>query len=197
MGTEKANYMETSDLDLVNRCISGDKKCQEALYKRFFSFAMSICIRYTKNNNDAIEVVNDSFMKVLDNLSSFDTSKPFIKWYAKILVNTAIDSYRKEAKHNSTLSINSIIDTEDVDPEIDTELSANEILNLFNDLPESYRITFNLYEIEGYSHDEIGKMLGVSESTSRSNLTRAKKMLRSLYIKQFNSVKQNHEAVRP
>jgi RNA polymerase sigma factor (sigma-70 family) len=197
MVKRNAENMEHSDLDLIKGCISGDNKCQEALYKRFFSFAMSICIRYTKNNNDAVEVVNDSFMKVLENIASFDTSKPFTKWYAKILVNTAIDSYRKNAKHFSTLSINSIADSEDVDPTIDTELSANEILNLFNELPDGQRITFNLYEIEGYSHDEIGKMLGISESTSRSNLARAKKMLRLLYMKQFNSVIENHEAVRP
>jgi RNA polymerase sigma factor (sigma-70 family) len=195
MAWKRDENTELSDLDLVNGCISGDNKSQELLYKRFFSFAMSICIRYAKNNSEAMEIVNDSYIKVLENINKFDASKPFKIWYAKILVNTAIDSYRKNAKHIATLSITSIPDTEEYEPEIDMELTANDILNLFSKLPENYRITFNLYEIEGYNHEEIGAMLGITESSSRSNLTRAKKMLRSLYTKHFNPEKQRHEAV--
>ncbi len=184
-----------SDLDLVKRSISGDNKSRELLYKQYFSFAMSICIRYTKSSNEAIEIVNDSFMKVLENLDQFDSAKPFKSWYARILVNTAIDSYRKNLKHNSTLSISSIADIEEHESVINTELSVDDILKLFDQLPENYRITFNLYEIEGFSHEEIAQMLGVTTSTSRSNLTRAKKMLRTLYNQQFNPEKKRHEAV--
>jgi RNA polymerase sigma-70 factor (ECF subfamily) len=195
MAWEKDENTILSDLDLVKRSISGDNKSQELLYKRFFSYAMSICIRYTKSNNEAIEVVNDSFMKVLESLAHFDNAKPFKSWYARILVNTAIDSYRKNLKHNSTLSISSIPDTEEQEPGIDMELSAEDILKLFDQLPENYRITFNLYEIEGFSHNEIGQLLGVTTSTSRSNLARAKKMLRTLYNQQNNPEKKRHEAV--
>jgi RNA polymerase sigma-70 factor (ECF subfamily) len=195
MGERKIDGHEYSDLDLVKGCARGDRRSLELLYKRYFSFAMSICIRYTKDENEAMEIVNDSYMKVLDSLSGYDTSRPFKPWYGRVLVNTAIDTYRKNIKHNEHLSISSITETEESEPEIEIELSVNDILTLYKHLPENYKITFNLFEIEGYTHDEIGQMLGVTPSTSRSNLTRAKKMLRELYNKSFIPVRKNHEAV--
>ena len=156
---------------------------------------MSICIRYTRDENEAMEIVNDSYMKVMEGLSEYDSSRPFKPWYGKVLVNTAIDNYRKNLKHNDYLSINTITETEEREPEIDADLSVKDILTLFGYLPANYKITFNLFEIEGYSHEEIGQMMGVTASTSRSNLARAKKMLRELYNKHIISVKKGHEAV--
>lgn len=184
-----------SDADLIEGCKKGNPHFQEVLYKRFFSFAMSICIRYTPKTDDVIEVVNDSFLKVFENISKYDSQKPFNSWFSKILVNTAIDSFRKNLKFQVEVSLNGIVDTEEPEPQLTSELSVNEITSLFAKLPETYRITFNLYEIEGYSHEEIGEMLGVTAATSRSNLTRAKKMLRSLYEKNFNEIKSYHERV--
>jgi len=195
MGKRYLDDQEYSDLKLIKGCSEGKGRSQELLYKRYFSFAMSVCIRYTNDENEAMEIVNDSFMKVLEKLNGYDTSRPFKPWYGKTLLNTAIDNYRKNAKHNSYLSISSIAGTEEQEPEIEMELSVNDILTLYNQLPENYKIVFNLYEIEGYSHEEIGQMMGVTTSTSRSNLTRAKKMLRELYNKNFNSVKKSHESV--
>lgn len=196
MGKREIDGHKYSDPDLVKGCASGDRRSQEILYKRYFSFAMSICIRYTRDENEAMEIVNDSFMKVLDGLSDYDLSRPFKPWYGKVLVNTAIDNYRKNIKHKERLSIHTITETEEQEPEIEVELSVNDILMLYRHLPENYKITFNLFEIEGYSHEEIGQMMGVTASTSRSNLTRAKKMLRELYNKLFNSVEKSHEALR-
>ncbi len=184
-----------SDLELIRRCSEGDPRAQELLYKRYFSFAMSICIRYTRNRFEAMEIVNDSYMKVLDNISEHDGSGSFRSWYGRILVNSAIDNYRRNAKHSSHLQITDIETTEEREPEISAELSANEILSLFSLLPDHYRVTFNLYEIEGYSHEEIGQMLDISSSTSRSNLSRAKKMLRELYKSNFTPGKRNNESV--
>jgi RNA polymerase sigma-70 factor (ECF subfamily) len=186
---------EYSDSDLVKGCAGGDRRSQEILYRRYFSFAMSICIRYTHDENEAMEIVNDSYMKVMEGLSEYDSSRPFKSWYGKILVNTAIDNYRKNLKHNESLSINTITETEEREPEIDAELSVKDILILFGYLPANYRITFNLFEIEGYSHEEIGQMMGVTASTSRSNLARAKKMLRELYYRHITSVRRDHESV--
>jgi RNA polymerase sigma-70 factor (ECF subfamily) len=156
---------------------------------------MSVCIRYTHDENEAMEIVNDSYMKALESLSDYDVSRPFKPWYGKVLVNTAIDNYRKNLKHNSHLSINAITETEEREPEIEAELSVNDILTLYRHLPGNYKVTFNLFEIEGYSHEEIGQMMGVTASTSRSNLARAKKMLRELYNRHIISVKKGHEAV--
>jgi len=195
MGKRELDGHEYSDTDLVKGCAGGDRRSQEILYKRYFSFAMSICIRYTHDENEAMEIVNDSYMKVLEGLSDYDPSRPFKPWYGKVLVNTAIDNYRKNLKYNDYLSINTITETEAREPEIEAELSVNDILNLYRYLPGNYKITFNLFEIEGYSHEEIGRMMGVTASTSRSNLARAKKMLRELYYKHIISVKKGHEAV--
>ncbi len=195
MGKGTLDGHEYSDSDLVKGCAGGDRRSQEILYKRYFSFAMSICIRYTHDENEAMEIVNDSYMKVLEGLSDYDSSRPFRPWYGKVLVNTAIDNYRKNLKYNDYLSINTITETEDREPEIEAELSVNDILTLYRYLPGNYKITFNLFEIEGYSHEEIGQMMGVTASTSRSNLARAKKMLRELYYKHIISVKKGHEAV--
>ena len=156
---------------------------------------MSVCIRYTRDRHETMEVVNDSYMKVLGNIKEFDGSKSFKSWYGKILVNSAIDNYRRNSTLASHLQIKDLAATEEQEPTVTAELSANEILSLFSRLPDNYRVTFNLYEIEGYSHEEIGQMLDISTSTSRSNLARAKKMLRELYNRNFNPEKRSDEGV--
>ncbi len=193
MGRRISDGNEYSDSDLVKRCAGGDIRSQEVLYRRYFSFAMSVCIRYTRDETEAMGIVNDSYMKVLDGLSGYDHSKPFKGWYGRILVNTAIDNYRKNLKLNETISIDTLGETGESDPEIETELSVSDILTLYSYLPANYRMTFNLFEIEGYSHEEIAGILGVTVSTSRSTLARAKKMLRELYCRQFTTVKKGHE----
>ncbi len=195
MNEKRLEVQEYSDSDLITGCLKGKELYQELLYKRYFSFAMSVCIRYTKDRNEAMEIVNDSYMKVLDNLGDYDSSKSFKAWYSRILVNTSIDNYRRNLKHSSSVSIDSVSDTGEQEPEIEIELSVNDILKIFSHLPENYKITFNLFEIEGYSHEEIGNILGVTTSTSRSNLARAKKMLREIYLKEFNTTAKRHEAV--
>jgi RNA polymerase sigma-70 factor (ECF subfamily) len=194
MGRRKEDEQALSDMDLVRRSSDGEPRARELLYKRFFSFAMSICVRYTKDENEAMEVVNDSFMKVLENISEFDGSKPFRAWYGRILINSSVDNYRKNSRR-STLhqSIDHESGEEMEDPPVQAELSAKDILSLFSCLPENYRMIFNLYEIEGYSHEEIAKMLDISYSASRTNLSRAKKLLRELYKRNFNPEKRSHE----
>jgi len=193
MGKGTLDSHEYSDSDLVKRCAGGDIRSQELLYRRYFSFAMSVCIRYTKDEHEAMGIVNDSYLKVLDRISDYDHSRPFKSWYGRILVNTAIDNYRKNLKNNEYVSIDTITEPGEGDPEIETELSVEDILKLYCYLPANYRITFNLFEIEGYSHEEIGRMMGVTASTSRANLTRARKMLRELYNRHILSVKNDHE----
>jgi RNA polymerase sigma-70 factor (ECF subfamily) len=195
MGKGEKDEQIFSDLELIRRCSEGEVRAQELLYRRYFSFAMSVAVRYTGDENEAMEIVNDSFMKVLEKSGEFDSTRPFRPWYGKILVNSAIDNYRKNTKYPSHLQISDIEATEEQEPGIYAELSAGDILGLFRQLPEKYRITFNLFEVEGYSHDEIAKQLDITASTSRSNLTRARKMLRELYMKNFNPAKRNNGTV--
>lgn len=184
-----------TDADLAQGCAQGNPKHQELLYKRYFSFAMAIGLRYTTTREDAMEVVNDSFLKAFNSIVDYDTFRPFKGWLRKIIINTAVDHYRRNNKYQSVIPLDTIPDTEGDEPDVSVNLDAEEILELFNQLPVPYRVTFNLYEIEGYSHEEIGEMLGIATSTSRANLTRAKKMLKELFIATQNNTKSCYEAV--
>ncbi|MCF8222641.1 MAG: sigma-70 family RNA polymerase sigma factor [Bacteroidales bacterium] len=195
MAKRRLDVKERSDRELVEESLKGKLFFREALYKRYFSYAMSVALRYTISRDEAMEVVNDSFLKVLDKLDSYDTAKEFKKWYGRIVINTAIDRYRRRRKDEITINIEIEYSERVKAPEIEEKLSVDDILGLFSFLPDIYKITFNLYEIEGYDHKEIGRMMGISTSTSRSNLARAKKMLRQLYNKKLNSAGNNNEAV--
>ncbi|MFO7979164.1 MAG: RNA polymerase sigma factor [Bacteroidales bacterium] len=186
--------MKQQEQEFIAGCRKGSRGAQEGLYRHYYAFGMSVCLRYAACREDALEVLNDSFMKVFDNIRQYDSTRPFRSWFRRILVNTALDHYRAQRNHRLQVSLE--VDTMDVDMEPDyyQKLSAGEILELLVRLPETYRITFNLYEVEGYSHDEIAGMLDISPGTSRSNLHRAKKMLQRLYIEREND-NQCYEAV--
>ncbi len=169
---------------VLKACKKGDLKCQEILYRKFYAYGMSISLRYSYSREEAVEILNDSFLKVFVNISKFDKKKSFKAWFRRILINTSIDYYRKSKR---------LINTENIDDyntevknynEIDN-MEAEELLLLLNNLPELYRIIFNLYEIEGYKHGEIAEQLNITTSTSRANLSRAKKMLRESFKKQY------------
>ena len=166
-----------SELDLVAKCKSGELKYQELLYKHFYAYAMGIGMRYLKNRDDAMEVVNDSFIKVFKGIQFFNETQPFKAWLRRIVVNTSIDLHRKNLKYNEQ------IDLEQAEyigkpAEVIDQLSAKDILRLLDDLPEIHRVVFNLYEIDGYNHEEIGKMINIPVSSSRVYLSRAKEKLR-------------------
>lgn len=165
----------------IRQCLKGNSRSQEKLYKHYYSYGKSITLRYSKCEQDASELLNDSFFKVFQKLDQYDNSRSFTAWFRRILVNTCIDKYKKripvELAH-----LDSALDVACIDDTLNA-LEAEEIIYLLQELPHNLRVTFNLYEIEGYSHHEIGQMLEVSTSTSRSNLTRAKIKLRQLLKK--------------
>lgn len=195
MVTSSENDLNLSDAVIVSGCIEGKQKFQEILYRRYFSYAMSIGIRYMANPDDAMELVNDGFLKVFTNLEKYDLSKPFKAWFAKIIVNTSIDYYRRNLRSNKTVHLDIDIEEKGAAPNVIEEINADDILQLFAQLPATYRYTFNLYEIEGYSHEEIAKMMKITTSTSRSNLSRAKQMLKELYKQQLNVQPFCHETL--
>ena len=172
-----------SELDLVKKCKSGDLKHQEMLYKHFYGFAMGVAMRYLSNRDDAMEVVNDSFIKVFKGIQFFKETQPLKAWLRRIVVNTAIDCRRKNIKHADQLDIEDAIYVSKSAEVID-QLSAKDILKLLDELPETHRMVFNLYEIDGYNHDEIGNMLNIPVSSSRVYLSRAKEKLRKQLTKQ-------------
>lgn len=189
MKTEKLSKIEK---EFIKGCRKQELKYQEKLYKHFYSYAMSICLRYSSSEEEAGEILNDSFMKVFTKIDKYDDKLSFKSWFRRIIINTSIDYYRKHIKHKNQADI------EEAQYETDNysaveQMSAEEILKLLNHLSSQYKIVFNLYEIEGYSHEEIGKMLNISSSTSRTNLARAKKKLKDLYNKFF--VVKNYERI--
>ncbi len=177
------NQTEISS-NILSGCIKGKLNAQESLYKQFYAYGMSVCLRYAHNRDEAAEIMNDSFLKVFINIQSYRQEQSFKSWFRRIIINTAIDNYRKNSKYYNHFDIE-IIDKEVVDCNLIDELDLEGAMALLNELPEQYRITFNLFEIEGYTHEEIADFLGIAESTSRSNLTRAKKILRNAFLTQY------------
>jgi RNA polymerase sigma factor (sigma-70 family) len=171
--------------ELVRQCKNGDLKPLEALYKHFYGYAMGVGLRYCANRDDALEVVNDGFIKIFNSLNSYNPDKPFKAWLRRIIVNTAIDKNRKEKKHMWAQDLE-MAEQVVTGSTIIEHLNARDILNMLDKLPELHRTIFNLYEIDGYSHDEIAKMLAIPASSSRVYLTRGKDKLRELINKANN-----------
>jgi len=182
--------LDIEESNIIKACKKGKRNSKELLYRLYYSYGMSICLRYSYSKEEAIEILNDGFLKIFENINKYDENREFKPWSRRIFVNTAIDYYRKSKKivFFKDYDFNEQIESEAIDM-----LSVDEILGLLNRIPEIYRVTFNLYEIEGYSHDEIAQLLETTPGNSRSNLTRAKKMLRDAYI-QFHKLNYN-EAV--
>lgn len=169
-------------------------RSQSFLYKQFYGYMMAVSLRYVKNEMEAEDVVNESFVKVFGKLSNFQIledetalEKSFKGWIARITVNTSIDKLRAQ---KATVDIDDIneIDIQHTPVSISTNLEVDDIMQLMNKLPDIQRAIFNLYEIEGYSHEEISKQLNIPDSTSRTYLTRAKARLRTLYQEQFEGL---------
>ena len=172
--------------EILQGCLNKKEKSQEQLYKRFFGYAFKVAIIHTRDRNTALEIVNDSFMKVFSQIRRYDSSMPFTSWLGKIVANTSIDHFRKNSK-NLIFGESDKLIIPDTNPGIINELSAREILEMLNYLPEIQRMIFSLYEIDGYSHEEISSLLKIPENTSRVYLTRAKRRLRELFEKFFNT----------
>jgi RNA polymerase sigma factor (sigma-70 family) len=165
--------------ELIIKARKGDVKALELLYKQFYGYALGIALRYSSSKEEASEVVNDGFMKVFDKLHLYQDNSSFKAWLRKIMVNTAIDYYRRNKKYSSMMDIEMAY-TESFSPEIFDRLSVEDILKALNQLPDLLKMVFNLYEIEGYSHKEISDQLYIPESSSRTYLARAKQKLRVL-----------------
>ena len=188
------NVASAQENELIEGCLKGKARSQEMLYKHYYGYAMAICLRYANGKDEAKEILNDSFFKVFTKISQYDPKNPFRAWLRRIVINTAIDYYRRQQKHQYAVDIQEI-EYEESDASVLDRLSAEDILLLMQKLPEHYRLVFNLYELEGYSHEEISKQLGIPESTSRTHLSRAKSKLRE-YIQKYFSTTAYEKSLR-
>ena len=165
-----------SESDLVRGCREGDRRFQELLYQRYAPKMYAVCLRYATNNDDAQDLLQEGFIKVYKNLDKFRGEGSFEGWVRRVFVNTSIEQFRKKVNVNS-ISDNEEKAIEDGSMNAIDKLAEKDIIALIQQLSPGYRTVFNLYAIEGYSHKEIGEMLGISEGTSKSQLARAKGIL--------------------
>jgi RNA polymerase sigma factor (sigma-70 family) len=172
--------------EIIHHCKKGSLKHQEMLYKLFYGYAMGISLRYSLNRDDALEVTNDAFIKVFKSINNYNNTKPFKAWLRTVIINTAIDRRRKDLKHQQHANLEDAAGISHSATAVEN-LNARDILKIMEQLPPVQVTVFNLYEIDGYSHDEIAQMLSLSASSSRVYLTRAKEKLRSIINKQQQS----------
>lgn len=163
---------------IIEGCLEGKASFQKELVIKFSGMLYTVCLRYMKSEMEAQDILQDSFIKIFKNIASYDSSRgSFEGWIRKITVNTALKELGKRKLNVTSMSFE-IIEHKSEDPWIINKLNADELLSFVRALPDAYRQVFNLSVIEGYSHREIGKMVGIEEGTSRSNLSRAKQILR-------------------
>ena len=181
------NHFILPEIDdiIIEDCKNNNRSAQEKLYHRYYRYGMSISLPYTNNEEEAMEIVNDGFIKVFKNIGVFDKDKKFNVWFRRIMVNSAIDHFRKNKKHYHHMDTEEISITDFNDNVID-RIAADEILNLVQNLPPAYKMVFNLYALDGYKHTEIANMLNISIGTSKSNLAKARNKLK-VAIKTLNS----------
>jgi RNA polymerase sigma factor (sigma-70 family) len=180
-----------SEIDLIEGCLAGERRMQEELYRRFSPRMYGVCLRYAGNTEEAEDILQEGFIKVYKKLGSFRREGSFEGWIRRIFVNTAIEHFRRKTyqqtiteQHENTLegSNLSVLDN----------LGEKDILKLVQDLSPGYRTVFNLYVVEGYTHKEIGDLLGISEGTSKSQLSRAKVILQNMVTKYLEARNKLH-----
>jgi RNA polymerase sigma-70 factor (ECF subfamily) len=164
------------DYDLIRGCLQNNAAMQKMLYDKYAAKLFGIALRYAHSQEDAKDILQDGFVKVFKNLSKFKGTGSFEGWMRRIMVNTAIEHYRKK---NHTYEIQESHEESITDRDLTAldKLAAEEILNMVKALPNGYRTVFNLFAIEGFSHKEIADMLNISEGTSKSQYARAKALL--------------------
>ena len=160
---------------LIKQCANNDREAQKEIYQLFAGKLFSICLKYSKNKQEAQDNFQDGFVTIFNKIGQFNFKGSFEGWLKRVMVNTILLKYRKKTVLN--------IVTEEIPDEVvvdidDEEISLDFLLNLIQELPERYRMVFNLYVLDGCSHKEIAKMLKIAEGTSKSNLARARGILK-------------------
>ncbi|MCX6319360.1 MAG: RNA polymerase sigma factor [Bacteroidetes bacterium] len=166
-----------STQQLVKDCLRGKPEAQRQLYALFAESMLGLCYRYTKSINDAEDVLQDGFVKVYTSLHQYKSDGPLGAWVRRIMVNTALNFLKKNKKYRDEMyfSEQPLHPVADDNPVLD--MDAKELASLIRQLPQGYQTIFNLHAVEGYSHVEIGEMLGISDGTSRSQYARARALL--------------------
>ena len=169
--------MKGSEAEIIEGCKAGKRESQRMLYTNFSGKMFAVCLRYSKNREEAEDALQEGFIKVFRGIDKYAGAGSFEGWIRKIMVNTALEAMRKRKITYYPIDDGRMEETQDSLPDVFYKIAVQDLLRFIQDLPDGFKAVFNLYAIEGYQHKEIGDMLGISESTSRSQLTRARQML--------------------
>jgi RNA polymerase sigma-70 factor (ECF subfamily) len=177
--TYKSPKVFPTDAELLERCRNNEPKAQSLLYEKYGSRMKGLCRRYARSEEDVEDIFQDAFVRVFQNLHTVQNPETMIFWMKKIFINTAINHYHKHLKQQLNVSddILAYHSTNDNDL-IMSDLSTNDLLKIVKELPDGFRVVFNMYAIDGFQHSEIAAHLGITESTSKSQYSRAKEWLR-------------------
>ncbi|MCB0630820.1 MAG: RNA polymerase sigma factor [Saprospiraceae bacterium] len=164
---------------IIQGCRRQDRSSQNALYRLFYPYGMSICIRYTGSESEAISMLNDGFLKVFRHIKQYDTQQPFKPWFRRIVINTAINQIKKDKKFKMEVRMEEAkhLPSEE---DILSRIGYKELMEMVQSLSAAYRTVFNMYVIDGFKHQEIADSLGISIATSKSNLVRARARLKEM-----------------
>ncbi|RFZ95855.1 sigma-70 family RNA polymerase sigma factor [Mucilaginibacter conchicola] len=172
--------------ELVARCISGNRKAQEQLYKQFASKMLGVCMRYATDRMEAEDMLQNGFMKVFQKIADYRGDGSFEGWVRRIMVHSSIEYYRKHHKMMQVVELDEAGSEPSVNAAAASSLEAKDLLLLIKALSPGYRMVFNLYAIDGYSHKEIAEIMGISEGASKSQLSRARAILKEQVLKMDN-----------
>lgn len=166
-------------MHIIGGCCKDDRIAQNQLYRKYYSYGMSICYRYVNNIDEAKSILNQGFLKVFNNINKYDDTYSFRPWFKTIMVNTAINHVKKMKKFKMEIGLEEVKAYPTTD-DVLNKINFEELLKTIQSLSVAYRTVFNMYVLDGYKHEEIAKKLNITVSTSKSNLSRAKLKLREI-----------------
>jgi len=169
--------------ELISHCKAGERKAQELLYNQFASKMLGVCFRYAADRMEAEDMLQIGFVKVFQKISDYRGEGSFEGWVRRIMVHSSIEFYRKHHKMMQVADLDNPVQEQLVNPQVTASLAAKDLMLLIQQLPPGYRIVFNLFAIEGYSHKEIAALTGITEGASKSQLSRARSVLKNQIIK--------------
>lgn len=174
---------------LINECVSGNPKAQKQLYDKFSGKMMGVCLRYTNSTEEAEDALQEGFVKIFSKIKDFKQEGSFEGWVRRIMVNCSLDSCRKNKKHNENVTIDKVDFMLTDSVSVIESIAAEDLMKLIQTIPYGYRVVFNMFVIEGFSHKEIAEHLGITESTSKSQFLRARSYLK-VRVEELEKVKE-------
>ena len=174
-----ATIDELADEQLLTQCLNNNRRAQNILYNKYSPKLFGTCLRYAKNNTDAEDILQEGFIKIFKYLKDFRNEGHFEGWMRKIMVTTALNFYKRKSLLNKEVDPDFVNAPSMSVPDVISLLSSEELLSMIQELPDGYRMVFNLNTIEGYSHKEIGEIMNISVNTSKSQLSRARNSLQN------------------